>query len=132
MTVYSSVKSLALLVPSGRLAAMGVMHCTSMELCAVLSGTLVARGERPMVALAKVQIMIDVPVKMFGPVEPRSRADEYPARKPFRAIVTIRRAVIRRDLVVPVWTNRGLSDAYGNLCTNLLSGSQQNTRGNRH
>jgi hypothetical protein len=110
---------------------MDIMHCISMELSAVLSGTRAARGEPPMVAVAKVQMMIDVPIKMFRPVEPRSRANEYAARKPLRAIVTIRRAVIRRNLVVPVRTNRGLSDAYGNLCMSLLSGSQQKTRSNR-
>jgi len=132
ITAYASMKNLALLVPSGRLVAMEIMHCVSMELSAVLSGMLAARGERPVVAVAIVEMMIDVPVEMFRPVEPRSRANEYAARKPLRAIVTIRRAVIRRSLVVSVRANRRLSDAYGNLCMSLLRGSHQNTRSNRH
>jgi hypothetical protein len=122
----------ALLVPSGRLVAMGIMHCISVELSAVLSRTLAARGECPMIALAIVQMMIDVPVKMFRPMEPRSRAKEYAARKPHRAVVTIRRAVIRRSLIVPVRTNRRFSDAYCNLSVSFLSGSEQNARSNRN
>jgi hypothetical protein len=111
--------------------SMGIMHCFSMELSAVLNRTLAARGERPVVALAIVKIVIDVSVKVFASVEPRSRANKYASRKPLRAIVTIRRAVVRRNLVVPVRTNRGLPDAYGNLCISLSGGSQKNTCSNR-
>jgi hypothetical protein len=111
---------------------MEIMHCISMELSAVLSGSLAARWERPVVAVAIVEMMIDVPVKAFRPVEPRSCANEYAARKPHRAVVTIRRTVIRRSLIVPVRTNRRLSDAYANLSISPLSGSEQNTRGNGH
>ena len=109
-----------------------IMHRISMELSAVLSGTFAASGERPVVAVAIVEMMIDVPVKAFGSVEPRSRADEYAAREPLRAIVTVRRAIIRRNLVVSVRANRRLSDAYGNLCISPVNGSQQNTRSDHH
>ena len=58
---------------------MWVMHRLAMELCAVLCRTLAARWHRPMEALAKIEIMIDVSIEMIGPVKPRSRADENAA-----------------------------------------------------
>ena len=111
---------------------MGIMHCISMELSAVLSGLCAARGERPMIALAIVQMMIDVPVKMFRSVEPRSRAKEYTARKPHRAVVTVRRAVIRRSLIIAIRTNRRLSDTDCNLCIRFPRGTEQTSRSHRH
>jgi hypothetical protein len=56
-----------------------VMHCLAVKLCAVFRWMLAARGKSPAVALAKVETMIDVPIEMIRPVEPRSRPDKYPA-----------------------------------------------------
>jgi hypothetical protein len=55
------------------------MHCLAVKLCAVFRWTLAARGQRPVVALAKVETMIDVSVETIRPVEPRSGPDEYTA-----------------------------------------------------
>jgi hypothetical protein len=55
------------------------MHCLAVKLCAVFRWMLAARGKSPAVALAKVETMIDVPIEMIRPVEPRSRPDKYPA-----------------------------------------------------
>ncbi len=96
-------------------AAPCVMHRLTMEFRTVLSRTFAARRHRSMVALAIVEMMIDVSVKSARPVKPGSRTDEYTAREPFRSIISIRSAIVRRNLVVPVWANRRFSDADCNL-----------------
>jgi hypothetical protein len=59
--------------------AMGVMHCLAVKLCTVFRRTLAARGKTPMVALAVIEMVIDVSVETTRPVEPGSRADKYTA-----------------------------------------------------
>jgi hypothetical protein len=56
-----------------------VMRCFAVKLCTMFRWTLAARWHRPVVSLAKVEMMIDVSVEMFRPVVPRSRPDEYTA-----------------------------------------------------
>ena len=53
-----------------------VMHCLAMKLGTVLRRSLATRWKLAMVALAIVEMMIDVPVEMIRPVIPRSRTDE--------------------------------------------------------
>jgi len=112
-------------MPSGRLVAVDIMHCLSVELCSVLRRMLTARRKGPVIAMSVVEVMIYVPVKVFRPVKPGSRADKNAARKPFRSVVTVWRAVIRRNLVIAIRTNRGLSDADCNLCIRFLRRSKQ-------
>src|SRR5579872_7049790 len=85
--------------------------------------TLTSTGHRAAVALAKVEMMVDMSVEMIRTVEPRSRSNEDPAGKPFRPIVAIWGAVVRRNLIVSIRTNRWLSDADGNLCGRVMGGS---------
>ncbi len=104
-------------------AAVDVMHCAAMECLAVLSRVFTAGWETPMIAVAIVEMMVYMPVKMLRAVEPRSSADKYSAREPLRAIVTIGCAVIRGSLIVPIGTNWRFSDADCNLCISLMRGS---------
>ncbi len=69
-----------------------VMHCLAVKLRAVFRRILAARRHWAVVALAIVEIMIDVPVEVIRPVIPGASPDEYAARKPLRAIITIRSA----------------------------------------
>src|SRR5580704_7323599 len=55
------------------LTAMRVMHRLPVKFRAVFGRTLAALGQMPVIALAIVKTMIDVSVKMFRPVIPRSR-----------------------------------------------------------
>jgi hypothetical protein len=71
---------------------------------------LASRWIRSAIALAKVEMMINVSIEMLRPVEPGSSPDEYTTREPLRAIVAIRRAVIGGNLVVSIRTNRRRSD----------------------
>jgi len=52
-------------MPSGRLVAVDIMHRLSVELCAVLRRMLAARRKGPVIAMAVVEVMIYVPVKVF-------------------------------------------------------------------
>ena len=56
-----------------------VVHCLAVKLCAVFRWTLAACGHWPVVAFAKVEMMIDVSVEMIRPVIPRPRPDENTA-----------------------------------------------------
>lgn len=85
----------------------------------MFDGCLSARGKTSVVAMAIVEMMIDMPIEMFRSVEPRTSADEYAAREPFRTVIAIRSAVVRRDFVVPVRTYGWCS----NLDSNLRGGA---------
>ena len=58
---------------------MCVMHCLAVKFCTVFRRMLAASGKTPMVALAVIELVIDVSIEMFRPVEPGSRADKYTA-----------------------------------------------------
>jgi hypothetical protein len=85
---------------------MRVMHGHSAKRFMVFHRMLSARREWSVVSMAIVQVMIDVSVEMFRPVEPGTRPDEHTAREPLRAIVAIWSTVVGRLLIVPIRTNR--------------------------
>jgi hypothetical protein len=111
---------------------MYVMHCATVKLSTVFRWSGAARWERPVVALAIVELMIDVAVEVIRPVIPRASADEDAAGKPLRPIIAIRSAVVRRCLVITVGAHRRYSDADTNLCMRFISGSKQKACSNRH
>jgi hypothetical protein len=88
-----------------------VMHRLAVKLRTVFGRMLAASGHRPVVAFPKIKMMIDMSVKMIRTVVPRSRADEYTAREPLRAIVAIGSAIVGRGFIIPVRTYRRLSNA---------------------
>jgi hypothetical protein len=109
---------------SGRLVAMDIMHRVPVELCAMLSRMLAAGRQGAVIALSIVEVMIYVPVKVFRPVKPGSRADKNAARKPLWPVVAVWRAIIRGNLVIAIGTNRRLSDTDCNLCIRFSRGSE--------
>jgi hypothetical protein len=118
-------------MPSGRLAAVDIMHVLSMELCTALGQMLAARWHGPMITMPVIVIMIYVAVKVFRPVKPWSRADKKAARKPLGSIVAVRRAVIGRDLIIAIRAYRRHSDTDCNLCIRLSCRREQKTRSHR-
>jgi hypothetical protein len=121
-----------LLASAGGLVAMYIMHCLTVKFCTVFRWTLAARWHRPVVALAIIEMMIDVPVEMSRPMVPGSRTDENTAREPLRAIVAIWSAAIRGALIVPVRTNRRHSNVDRNLRDRVMNGNHPKTHSNRH
>jgi hypothetical protein len=82
-----------------------------------------------MVALAIVEVMIDMPIEMVCPVIPGADSDENSAGEPFGAVVAVWGAIIRRNLIIPVRANWGLSDGDCNLRAGLMRGSDEKPRG---
>ena len=79
---------------------MHIMHCLTVKFCAVLRRSGAARRETPVVALAIVELMIDVSVEVIRPVIPRASADEdTAASEPLGPIVAIRSAIVRRSCI---------------------------------
>ena len=111
-----------LLVSTGCFMTMYIVHGLTVELCAVFRRRCAARGHSPVVALAIVEMMIDVAVEMIRPVIPGASADEDPAAEPLGPIIAIRSAVVRRSLVIPVGANRRYSNADSNLCMRFING----------
>lgn len=62
-----------------RLTTMRVMHCLTVKFSPVFRWMFSACRKISVVALAIVEMMIDVSVKPFRPVEPRSRSNENTA-----------------------------------------------------
>lgn len=71
--------------------------------------------ERPMVTVVRIEVIVYVTAKMFRPMEPRSRSNKDTARKPFRSVVSVGRACIRRIIKIPIRTNRRCSDRHTEL-----------------
>ncbi len=94
----------------------------SAKFLAMFSRAFAAFREVTAVALTKVIVVIDMTVKMFGAMEPRPGTNKDAAIEPFRTVVSIRRAVVWRNLVVTIGANRRCSDADGNLCRGLVRG----------
>ena len=112
--------------------AVNIMHRVSVKLCPALGWMFSPCWKRPVIAVSIVEMMVYMPVKVLWAVKPRSRADENTARKPLRSVVTVRRAVIRRSLIIAIRTNRRLSDTDCNLCIRFSRGSEQTSRSHRY
>jgi len=106
------------------LVAVRVMHRIAVKLSSMLGRTLAARRESARVSLAIVEMMVNMAVEISRAVKPGSRADKNSAGEPFRAIITVRGAIVRRLLVVTVRTNWRFANVNGNLCRGALRRNQ--------
>lgn len=101
---------------------MRVMHRFAPKLLMVFHRTLSTRRKRAVIAMAEIIVMIDVSIEMFRSVEPGSSADKDAARKPLRAIIAVRRAIVRRYFVVSVGADWWGSDFDSNPNLSWRSG----------
>jgi hypothetical protein len=113
----------------GRLMAVGIMHRLAVKFCAMFRRLLAARRHGTVITLAIVETMIDVSVEMVRTVEPRSRTDEYATAEPFRTVITIGSAVVRRSLVIAVRARRRFSDIDRHLRGCVMAGSDEKPGG---
>jgi len=104
------------------------MHCIAVKLLTMLHRMFAACWKSSMITLTKIEMMIDVPVEMLWPVVPRTGADEDTTREPFRAVIAVRSAIVRRNLVIPVRANRRFSDADCNLCIRCMRSGEEKAR----
>jgi hypothetical protein len=91
--------------------AVRIVHRLAVKFRAMFSRMLSLSRKTAVVPLSVVECVIYVPVEMIGSVVPGPSPDEYTAVEPFRAIIAVRSAVVRRSLIVAVRAHRGRPDA---------------------
>jgi hypothetical protein len=111
--------------------AAGIMHRFAMKFHSMIGWMLATRGHRTVVALAIVEAMIDVSIEMSRSMKPRPCADEYTAAEPFRSVVAVWSAIVRRNLIVPVGTNGRSPNADCHLCLCAIRSRHEKTKTNR-
>jgi hypothetical protein len=82
------------------------------------------------IAAMKIKAVIHMAVEVSRSMKPRTRANEDPARKPLRAVVTVWGALVRRNVIVAVRTHRRLSDLDAYLSLRCGRASQEAESGN--
>ena len=88
---------------------------------------------RTLVAVFRMEAVVDMPMKIGGAVKPRAGADKQAIVKPLRPIVAGRGAGVGRDIVVTIRTIGRYSNvnAYLSLCC-LNAGRQADANGSRY
>ena len=97
-----------------------IMHRLAVKVRAVFCGSRAPSRHWPVIALAVIEMMIDVSVEMLRSVVPRPSADKYTAGEPLRSIVAVWSAVVRRNFVVSVRTHRCFSNTDCDLRGRLI------------
>ena len=81
----------------------------------VIKASRTAFRERTVVAVARVEAIVHMAVEAVMAVEPGASTDEDSADEPIRAVVAVRRAVIRSIVEVSVWALWSDADVDSNL-----------------
>src|SRR5215472_2713097 len=92
--------------------AAAVAHFVAMEvieIATVVEMLLMARIGA-MVSVPPVEPVVYVAIEVMGTMEPRAGADKHAIREPFRAVVAVRSALIRRIVIVAIRTDRSRTD----------------------
>src|ERR1700722_1892273 len=85
---------------------------------------------RTLISAMRIVAVIYMPVEIGMPMVPRARADKRALGKPLRAVVSVRRALVRFVVIVTVRALRGASDVDRNL--SLGPGSHRREAESRH
>jgi len=85
-----------------------------------------------MIALAVVEVMVDVPVEMIPSMKPGARADEDAAVIPLRPVISVGSAPIRRSLIIAVRAIGLHTDFDCHLRRGLGCSGKKQTCRNRH
>jgi len=109
---------------------MRIVHRSAMELPAARRWVFASCWVGPVIALAKIEMMVDMPVEVLRPVIPGSSTDEDSAAKPLRTIETVWSAIVRRNFVISVRTNGRRPNLYRNLRRRVMRGSHKKARRN--
>jgi hypothetical protein len=120
------VLSLLLLLPvaaSSANVAPPIAHLVSVEMIKRLVSTVRMWTS---VTVMRIEAVIDVSLEVMWAVKPRAGSDEYTAVKPLRAVVSIWRAIVRREIVVAVRATRFWSDIDRDLRVCRARNAQQN------
>jgi hypothetical protein len=87
---------------------MAVARDSSVEVMEVVRGLVVRAvgGVGAMVAMTRVEVLIDVPAEVAVTVEPWTGSDKDATRKPLWTVVAVGSAVVGGEVIVPVRTDR--------------------------
>ena len=107
---------------------MRIVHRSTMKFPTTRGWVFASRWVRPVIAFAKIEMMIDMPIEVLRPVIPGSCTDEDSATKPLRTIEAVWSAIVRRNFVVSVRTNGRRPDLYRNLRRRVVRGSHKKAR----
>ena len=102
---------------------MCVMHGSTVELGAMIALVFAPSRHRSMISVTIIEVMVYMAIKVLMPMKPRSGADEHSTFIPFRTVVAIGSAAIRRHLVIPIRARRLLPNTHGNLRWSLGTAS---------
>jgi len=83
-----------------------IVHGLTAKRNSLRSGHGAASWQRSVITAPDIEGMIHMTVEVSRPVIPRACPDKDAAVEPFRPVVAIRRAIVRRRLVIAVRTNR--------------------------
>jgi hypothetical protein len=88
-----------------------IARLVSVEVVEALGSAL---RQRSVVAVMRIEAVVDEAVESRATVKPRASSKKHPAHKPVRAIVAVRSAIIRRVIKIPIRANRSRSDVDSN------------------
>jgi hypothetical protein len=108
--------------------AVGVVHGAAVKFLAVLGGMLTPFREVAVITVAEIEVMIYVAIEVVVAVEPWTSSNKYPAVEPFRAVIPVRGATVRRNFVIAVGANGGRTDLYRDLGIRFVA-SGRNQKG---
>ena len=80
----------------------------------VVEGLLSMNRHRPMITIMRVVAVINMAVEPTMTVEPRSSSDKHSVEKPVRPVISVRRAVVRSVVEVPIRAYGGWPYIYAN------------------
>lgn len=86
---------------------------------------LTALGHGALVAVLRMEMVVYMAAEIGSSMKPWARANEDAIHKPFRAVIAIGSAYIRRDIVVTIWTIGSYADVNGYLRCGWGSGRCQ-------
>lgn len=95
--------------------SMRIMHCLAVKFRSAITRVFSTSRRRTVIAVAIIQMMVDVAIEMISAVVPRACTDKHAAVEPFRTIVAIGSAGVRWRLVITVRADWRLADLYCNL-----------------
>jgi len=101
-----------------------VTHFVAVEGFMVVSMRLAALGQCAMIAVIGIEAVIHMAVEILMAVVPGACAEEHPAVKPLRPVVTIRSAAVGCVVKIAVGAGRFGADAYpdADLCVRCGGG----------
>jgi len=84
-----------------------------------------ALRHRALVAVFRMEMVIDVAAEIASAMEPWAGADKNISTKPLRAVIAGGSTVVGSDVVIAVWAIRGGSDFHGDLSLSLWGGNRE-------